>query len=127
MREILFRGKDEYGVWRYGLPMVYSEDFTVITSPHAFDKTVIPDTVGQYTGLIDKNDTKIFEGDIVLDKYECEKFGFAGIVIYVPKRSSFEIQNPKHPDYIANLGARIDSVKVIGNIFDNPELLERIG
>lgn len=88
------------------------------------DYEVIPETVGQYTDLTDKNDKKIFEGDIVVDKYATEKFGFVGCVQYNPNKTNFEIYNPKSPDIWVNLGSRQDSVKVIGNIHDNPELLE---
>ena len=65
MREILFRGKDIAGKWHYGVPLVFTEDYVCITAPHTYNKAVQPHTVGQYTGLTDKNGKKVFEGDIL--------------------------------------------------------------
>lgn len=118
MREIIFRGKDTWGNWQYGIVQTYSEDFVVIASALSFNKQVDPESVGQFTGLTDKNGTKIFEGDIVM-------FGFNPCVI------KYDIDNARFMLYVngkhLQSGFNVDTMKqkeVIGNITDNPELLE---
>jgi uncharacterized phage protein (TIGR01671 family) len=91
---------------------------------------VLPETVGKYTGLTDKNGKKIFEGDIV--KYKnTDGIKFNGValtvigkVVYNEKNASFAISGKdemgaKHYDYFP-----IKNIEVIGNIHDNPELLK---
>lgn len=129
MREILFRGKlksnDE---WSFGNLNV-SLRATVIITP---DKTpigkygqVIPETVGQFTGLTDKDGKKIFEGDIVKREYtlwhgETKKTRETqiGVVSYSNKDCGFCL------DKVCNLRKPWDgdTLEIIGNIYDNPEL-----
>ena len=130
MREILFRGKPkDNGEWVEGCGIIATENwvsiFTVIddideNSSEVNEIEVLPETVGQYTGLTDKNGTKIFDGDVIqVDEIEDQNFVVAwnnddaGIEladdgIYLPLFGTVSVQN----------------IKVVGNIHDNPELLE---
>ncbi|MDD6564273.1 MAG: YopX family protein [Clostridiales bacterium] len=138
MREILFRGKrEEDGGWIYGLysdDYVYDTDFPCIVplrSGAIYDSwAVIRDTVGQYTGLTDKNGKKIFEGDIVKTKKYGKIIGHSNVrdfdifvVIYEP--AMFRLENTHRAfNLVGKCGKGID-YEVIGNIYDNPELLKR--
>jgi uncharacterized phage protein (TIGR01671 family) len=117
MREILFRGKRvENGEWVEGFVRQYKAEtkYFIEESIEGRDWKVIPETVGQYTGLCDKNGKKIFEGDIVRDCdgriYDIKYFDFEWIA---EQPKSFWI-NIKH----------LKPCEIIGNIHDNPELLE---
>lgn len=119
MREILFRGKTRItGNWIYGF---YGENTTTkesqIVGKNDFCYSlVIPETVGQYTGLTDKNGTKIFEGDVVFDTIDREN---ASIIFDF---GSYYVNND---NMHIRLGASMSmQVEVIGNIHDNPELLK---
>lgn len=128
MREILFRGKGykryNDGEWYLGVPIkCYDGDWQICTD--CIRKTVIPETVGQYTGLTDKNGTKIFEGDICEvtvftcegeDRhYLCEVCFDCGSFVF-RERSGFYILFVDIYDFETD-------VEVIGNIYDNPELI----
>lgn len=121
MREILFRGK--FGnEWKYGFLSIEPKGL-VIKEPYKNDSSNVwhidADTVGQYTGLTDKNGTKIFEGDIV--KYgdtvhnvvfeQRNGTAYFGLVYSTLETLSF--------GYYQDL----KQIEVIGNIYDNPELL----
>ena len=134
MREILFRGKRaDNGEWVEGF-YLYTEDNThpVIIDMKCRSHIIIPETVGQYTGLTDKNGVRIFEGDIVHAIYQSNYVGMKnidfgiGVVEYCGNyysHASYEI------NIIGEIGSRVFSasleggVEVIGNIYDNPELL----
>lgn len=134
MREILFRGKKEYnGEWGFGsLHSEYGEtdingnrniDYRILGMRGECDY-VIPESVGQFTGLTDKNDKKIFEGDIIKDDW-CKIYK----VFYSLKSCSFSAECTEALNEFETGVYRIgktwcDTIRVIGNIHDNPELLK---
>lgn len=79
---------------------------------------VIPETVGEYTTLTDKNNRMIFEGDIVSLKH------FENFYAVTFHQGEFTFDN--HGDWYAMSWFLAHNIEVIGNIFDNPELLEMI-
>jgi uncharacterized phage protein (TIGR01671 family) len=115
MREILFRGKrEENDVWIWGGFNSRDGKAYIIGMPkqgRIDGIEVDPKTLGQYTGLTDKNGTKIFEGDIVRRYDNVERVFYDGGGF-----SPFAI-----PGWECTPDA--DEVEVIGNIHDNPELL----
>lgn len=120
MREILFRGKrKENGEWVYGNYAVTDNNEKqqhFILQNKAFEFEVIPETVGQYTGSTDKNGKKIFENDIVKIKGKT-RYIFYG-------SSGFRHTNyGEYADTLEKVFTVVDC-EVIGNIHDNPELLE---
>lgn len=128
MREILFRGKQKAtGKWLCGDLRQWSEKRKGICD-YALRRTldVHPETVGQFTGMIDKNGKQIFEGDIVKDHggivypVVFELTGFH--LKYAPPHShGFHYDLLPLCNYWHAHGAIIE---VIGNIHDNPELLK---
>ena len=120
MREILFRGKDIANNWHYGVPLVFTEDYVCMTAPHTYNKKVEANTVGQYTGLTDKNGKKIFEGDIMPVYEQGEEYYYK--VVYNGDcfmLAMFDSEQGSYP-----LSAKNAISEVIGNIHDNPELLK---
>ena len=119
MREILFRGKrTDNGEWVYGNYAVTdnNEKQHFIFQNKAFECEVVPSTVGQYTGLTDKYGEKIFENDIVKIKGKT-RYIFYGC-------SGFRHTNyGEYADTLENVFTDVDC-EVIGNKFDNPELLK---
>ncbi len=141
MREILYRGlhrrKGEKvrldgtpveSKWVYGGYCQYNEERGIIyqTEPDFHKYPVYADTVGQYTGLTDKNGVKIFEGDVVRECYkncDIEEFRYnIGKVFYCEKNARFLLTSQRFPDCYAHMSIYRE-YEVIGNIHDNPELL----
>ena len=121
MREILFRGKSKTtGEWFYG--NLFVEDakgrtHVGITTRACFN--IVPETVGQYTGMADKNGTNIFEGDIVR-----ESFKGHGRIYHVFWDDDYFAFRAKGEDITYQLDEISPShCEVIGNIHDNKELL----
>ena len=131
MREILFRGKSaDNGEWLYGMPfkthigifIVYEEN------PHYCGQygymeidglgKVDPDTISQYTGLKDKSGKKIFEGDIA-------QIGHSNKLAYlVFEEYQWIFKMPNLPSWRHRLENNSAKYKIVGNIWDNPELLK---
>ena len=125
----IFRGKrKDNGEWVKGDLMQWNDGTIRICVENGDNEkiatTVIPETVEQCTGLKDKNGELIFVGDVVIVKYSCERFEFVGVVIYNNELTQFQIFNKHHPPYAVNLGSLRDSIRILGNSIDNPELLE---
>ena len=121
MREILFRGKSENTRdWVYG-SLVYSKvENQYYIAEHDEDELQYPvfaETVGQYTGLTDKNGKQIFEGDIVKDIA-----GGIYKVVYDTEYMRFAFEQDSIKWGLEGFDSIMD-FEVIGNIYDNPELL----
>jgi hypothetical protein len=116
MREILFRGKGtDGGLWSEGSLVQLETVTTIYVWPDGEEFEVDTETVGQYTGLRDKNNKRIFEGDIVLagdrKSYATVYFTRGGWHLKFANSSEMLPDNSFH-------------CVVVGNIHDNPELLE---
>jgi len=135
-REILFRGKNKYtGKWEEGdLRHIWAFDEY---RPHIVDNSnkmnnsvcgceVIAETVGRYTGLTDKNGRKIFEGDILSAHLDDNFPKDETIVVVVWAHNAWCIQEGSEPAIIEDNELEDDGWEIIGNIHDNPGLLEVI-
>lgn len=147
MRTIKYRGKTKKGEWLYGdLLQVANEVFIAPSDGDWFDfipwsrnnvfhlpaakYVVIPETVGQFTGLLDKNGKDIYEGDIISRKYTigpqcCFSEGKEEINYIGFKQSECKfivVCTNRHHDLYEPYNIHIE---VIGNIHDTPELLNR--
>lgn len=121
MREILFRGKNKLtGYWCEGFLVKTGDHLRISTKDDMISFGVIPETVGQYTGLKDKNGTRIFEGDIIENHdFNAEDGGY-GVIEY--DDGAFEINgNGISATFHENYWGK--QCEVVGNIYDNPELL----
>lgn len=132
-REFLFRGQTRRyseklknvagdpmpSNWVYGgiFPQNDDGDFAIIyTQPECEKRVVYADTVGQYTGVNDKSGIKIFEYDICKDS-----LGTIFVVEWDKKNARFLGYTKEHRIVYIDKEPRVE---VIGNIFDNPELLK---
>lgn len=157
MREILFRGAQRVDcakslIWYEGSLIIETDGYTGEKEYYIQNENgsylVIPETVGQYTGLTDKNDKKIFEGDIIrytdIDEYqyylECKEspedydeklfknMWTVDDVVYGDKVGYPAFDLNSHNFECNGLSGLCESYQyfyeVIGNIHDNPELLK---
>ena len=132
MREVKFRGKRvDNGEWVVGDYMRYSNKKSIIMVDllEEEDYWVSSETVGQYTGLKDKNGKEIYEGDIV--SFEDSDGGYeypdlavnTGIVEYGELGFYFTNRVAVEMDDFYIKDGRCDEIEVLGNIYENPELM----
>ena len=139
-REILFRGKRLQGEnWVEGYfymsdinkreresgkaTLIFTPDCdTFIYVPEALNSVmVIAKTIGQYTGLRDKNGKKVFEGDIVSTK---SRYSKPGIWIVKWEDGKYILCGKDYECDLSDVLVGDDNLTIIGNIYDNPELME---
>ena len=123
MREILFRGQNKYcSSWIVGY--YYEKNGIVKIKNDYQDLEIDAETVGQYTGLCDKNGTKIFEGDILSCQVYTNIDERENYSVYFDN-GMFFFKDPKEPMSIILIeNVKFFDCEVIGNIYDNYELLE---
>jgi len=135
MKDIKFRGMAINGEVHYGLLTILETDRAIVPRgsyisnsvgmPFAYQ--VRPETVGQYTGLKDKNGKEIYEGDILLPGWEEDEF----FEVVFSEGSFRELR--RKPGLIRNkiyimdgslMGSKLTPREVIGNIYENGDLLK---
>lgn len=128
MRDIFFRGKHvDNGEWVHGFYVCVGQHHYIFTGvlditglfPSFVRYEVDSATVGQYTGLTDKNGKKIFEGDILLDNHVSVQKPYS--VIYF---SGSFVRRTADGNYLSLSVLNEDEFEIIGNIYDNSELLK---
>ena len=142
MREILFRGKrTDNGEWVQGYPCRYGwtgkeKDYIIPDYASAlYTAEIDPETIGQYTGLTDKNGKKVFEGDIVKCRDIYNDIEFTAVVEFGnPNRAynwGWQLRIIDGDEYInPDILLWVDMedtgaiCEVIGTVRDNPELLK---
>ena len=136
MRTILFRGYIKYpsdiinGFWYGDLIHHANGDIYIRQVETGMEQEVIPESVGQFTGVVDKNGTRIYEGDILLDvEFDENGNDISGKfpVVYDSSKCQFAIDNSFKKDgsslvnFIEYFG--VENLEIVGNIHDNPEML----
>lgn len=125
MRDILFRGKMPAGAWIEGNLLTCGVDYDaairVPVTPGVPGAVIAvdPATVGQFTGFTDKNGKKIYEGDIVTLSYMGDKLYS---VIWLEDEARFLITDGETDEDFVDF--YVFETEIVGNIHDNPELLE---
>lgn len=137
MKQTLFRGKRvDNGEWVYGYLYRLSErlnPFIMLVNSNAESYEVIPEMVGQFTGLPDDNGNKIFEGDILetegpdgAEYWDVVHFGhFNDDDNHGNEYIGFYVKSGNYTTSLLEMPlGEHNYCYIIGNIYDNPELLE---
>lgn len=127
-REIKFRGKSKTtNTLLYGDLLRNELDAFAVVPPFKLSMDnecnlyeVDENTIGQFTGKKDKNGKEIYEGDILIHIY----MGSVFKVEYSERNAAFMLIHPTNESYNMGIYDIENCFKVIGNIYDNPELLE---
>lgn len=127
MRVIKFRAQDiASNKWLFGDIRHHKNDVCIFEQGGNKGEQVKPETIGQYTGLVDRNGREIYEGDFI--NYDGSTWG--GVVQWHPNGYFFinDSYGKKYPrcDSYRSLGDMLDGrpLVVVGNIYDNKELLK---
>lgn len=121
MREIKFRALSLYPqTWVYGLYFKSGSEgqWTEIQMENGASVYVDEETISQYTGLKDKNGKEIYEGDVIRSV-----FGTTNNVVFYSDAGFYQIRNCRTKG-TSTLGGNNEGSVVVGNIYENPELLE---
>lgn len=137
MREILFRIKDRISEeWYYGFPLNEVSERGIVSfqgngaqGRSYFNALADARTLGQYTGLTDKNGKKIFEGDVIktLEEVDGIPKGSVGYVCADEDVYDYRVKFPsiRWDEETALRNYRYNGCEVLGNIFDNANLLKK--
>ena len=133
MREILYRAislcKGEH--WLYGQPRHYArnphtEKWTIYDPKTGIETDIVPETLGEYSEILDKESNPIYEGDIVkVESLQPDSFGKECIGIVIYEEGCFWLKRADNPHVKQTLRMTEleNNIEIIGNIHDNPELL----
>lgn len=123
-RTIKFRGKRiDNGQWVYGDLVQCAHDILILPINTGWTHhKVIPETVGQFTGLLDKNGREIYEGDVITHDYEEDSECFIE-VRFVRQAFSFFWRGNIYNECSIQKNIKQTLMEVAGNIHDHPELL----
>lgn len=141
MRNIKFRGKSRDDEWVYGSLVIDTDSKYKIVNRGSMlgDVNVIPYTVGQFTGLHDRNGTEIYEGDLIMNTaLDITHFKNVDYIIFMFRKDraafctastvdlkimpDFDNWQTLNPTWWTTYGKKYE---VMGNIYDNPELFKQ--